>query len=1073
MARIGVTGCVVLLLGVLPGLTPKAEAVPVLEWTKTFSRKTGGEERYRASTTFGSNTYVIYQDDFFETRLVKFNATGSVLMDVPLDVMDAFITAMTVDSAGNIVAAGMVDLVTFPSDLWVAKYDSAGNSVWPSPMVYDSGFDDHTYGVATDTSGNVIIAGTFQKFPDTGSIVVKYGPSGGPPLWAETIDTVDDDNWYDVTTDGADNVYLAGSSDFGGLLRPFLTKYDSSGVQQYDVDYPFLFAEARAAAYAVGNDSVYLATDDILNVTVLQVDAPAGALTTSGIYSSTAFNIVGSIAVDASGTVFVAGWTSSPDFDIRIIQFSRTLAVGWTDTYDAGGFDGLSFDFVSEFGLFYAAVHVGVSGASAVQVAGSVLTSDCIGTQDLFVREYDKDGPIQWTQVYDKSSFVDVIGTVVDVGGDIYVGGAIEFDPVLLKYNSKGNLKWAKYPTFGSLCGLDAEGLATFGDIIYLAASAFDPVSGINRVQVVEFDPGGTQMGALNFGLIPDSYPGPITVDDAGNLYLAGWFASTTTFQNELFVTKFDSLGTIQWTTTMSLAVDDNPAGIALDGAGDLYVLESTPADGVTNNQFVLAKFSRTSGGVLWTRTYTASPTLTSEGWGLTASGTNVYLAGLERDPVTDASWGRIYKLDTSGNVVWTKNYNGGQDASFLRISVDVFDNVFVTGGFGTAPITSDILTLSYDPGGTVRWSLAPFDSGGPDDVGTGLAMGSLYVAGNAGREALLLKYTEPATFIVSLSASPVTVMQGQDVTVVLKVGNTGGIRAWTVAPSGAAGPAPPGMVALASGPSPASTPWLDPGDSASFTWTYKAVGIGYVDFTATVTGTDSASNNPLSSMALSSTVFIMPAAVLSATAWIVQTAPSLIAGSTFELMFSVSNTGGVDASAVLASLTLSDPSLVRIDSGPVPSGTVVIAANSVTTFVWKLTVVSWDGGPLTLNVSVSGIDLLNSMGVSATAQVVLNTKPKPAGEFVAYPSPIEGPPWRLNIYLRLNDDAREVTVDAYDAAIHRVYSGKWGFVAQVDGALEVDGIDKWAPGIYLLRARAVLVNGSTQKFPVVKVVVK
>ena len=61
----GATSCVVLLLGVLPGLIPRAEAVPGLEWTKTFSRTTGGDERYRASTTDAlGNTYVIYQDAF-------------------------------------------------------------------------------------------------------------------------------------------------------------------------------------------------------------------------------------------------------------------------------------------------------------------------------------------------------------------------------------------------------------------------------------------------------------------------------------------------------------------------------------------------------------------------------------------------------------------------------------------------------------------------------------------------------------------------------------------------------------------------------------------------------------------------------------------------------------------------------------------------------------------------------------------------------------------------------------------------------------------------------------------------
>ncbi len=68
---------------------------------------------------------------------------------------------------------------------------------------------------------------------------------------------------------------------------------------------------------------------------------------------------------------------------------------------------------------------------------------------------------------------------------------------------------------------------------------------------------------------------------------------------------------------------------------------------------------------------------------------------------------------------------------------------------------------------------------------------------------------------------------------------------------------------------------------------------------------------------------------------------------------------------------------------------------------------------------------------------------------------------------------AREsVGVDVYDSASLRVYSGKWGRVVQADGTILMD-VTNWAPGVYLLRARASLLNGSDQKFPVKKVMLK
>ena len=247
-----VTIFVAFLSWMLGGLPVPAGAVPALDWTATFSRTTGGGERYRASTTDAlGNTYVVYQDVFSEARLVKFGATGAILSDVVLEVQDPLMntfTAMTVDSTGDVFIGGMLfSLVTSRDDLWVAKFDTAGNLLWPSPMVYDVGFDADTYGVATDTSGNVIVAGTYQKISDTGSIVVKYGSSGGAPLWAQTIDFIEDDFWYDVTTDGVDNVYLIGAYETGGIIYPTITKYDASGVVQYDWFYPFFAGDSARA----------------------------------------------------------------------------------------------------------------------------------------------------------------------------------------------------------------------------------------------------------------------------------------------------------------------------------------------------------------------------------------------------------------------------------------------------------------------------------------------------------------------------------------------------------------------------------------------------------------------------------------------------------------------------------------------------------------------------------------------------------------------------------------------------------------------------------------------------------
>ncbi len=67
-----------------------------------------------------------------------------------------------------------------------------------------------------------------------------------------------------------------------------------------------------------------------------------------------------------------------------------------------------------------------------------------------------------------------------------------------------------------------------------------------------------------------------------------------------------------------------------------------------------------------------------------------------------------------------------------------------------------------------------------------------------------------------------------------------------------------------------------------------------------------------------------------------------------------------------------------------------------------------------------------------------------------------------------------EIRVDAYNLAGHRVYSGvSSGKVFQLNGTFEIDGLNNWAPGIYLLRVRAALEDGTIQRFPVTKLMVK
>ena len=76
-----------------------------------------------------------------------------------------------------------------------------------------------------------------------------------------------------------------------------------------------------------------------------------------------------------------------------------------------------------------------------------------------------------------------------------------------------------------------------------------------------------------------------VVVDEAGNAYVAGFFGSTATFgdkslasnnnSRDIFVTKFNSAGSIVWAKQAGGADSDDGASLTLDAAGTLYITGS------------------------------------------------------------------------------------------------------------------------------------------------------------------------------------------------------------------------------------------------------------------------------------------------------------------------------------------------------------------------------------------------------------------------------------------------------------------------------------------------------------------
>ncbi len=334
------------------------------------------------------------------------------------------------------------------------------------------------------------------------------------------------------------------------------------------------------------------------------------------------------------------------------------------------------------------------------------------------------------------------------------------------------------------------------------------------------------------------------------------------------------------------------------------------------------------------------------------------------------------------------------------------------------------------------------------------------------------------------LRATPDVVSEGGTIRVVFTVSNSGANPAWSVTAAGTPAVSSTMLAVQSSGPTPAVDPLIGGCAVANcvvdrtgcpqtrFTWEFIAVGSGTVSFSASVFWTEPVFGIPMVLADLSNTVFIMPAPRLVASASV--DPPTVRYGRPVTFRLTVTNTGGSSVWNLAPALVVSDPRLIRVDLAPAAAGA-TLANGASTTLTWLLTAL--EGGTVNLHASVAGIFDSVSGTIAVTPVAAASDArdvailARPEGEFVVFPHPVTGD--RATVYLRLEEDAAEVTVEAWDSSMHRVWSGEWRAVSWLDGQLTLEGLTRWAPGIYLMRARATFSDGAVKSYPVFKLVIK
>lgn len=403
-------------------------------------------------------------------------------------------------------------------------------------------------------------------------------------------------------------------------------------------------------------------------ISAVQAQAPATLWAQK--YGSTTADRSRSIAVDASGNVYTAGF------------FNGTATFGALGVTSAGATDGYvsktnaagTVVWVKNFGgtsndeAFGVAVdpsgNVFITGefqATATFGSTSLTASGGSGITNGFLAKLSAAGNFLWAQRFGGTNpFSHGESVACDASGNVFVAGrfnsgTISFgsisltgsggDAFIAKYNSGSTAQWAKLISgtsteYASFVTTDVFGSAYVTGQSFSATTTFDSFSltgGSSRAYTVKVNSSGTAIWANGS---PNANGTSLATDANANVYTIGTFSGTSTFGayaatssggGDVFITKTSSGGFVQWLKAVGSTSNEVASSIAANTDG-VYALFTTGGAttivGTTNavaGNYVV-KLTPATGVATWTKKFGDSNDA-GAGIGVSTDG-NIYYTG-------------------------------------------------------------------------------------------------------------------------------------------------------------------------------------------------------------------------------------------------------------------------------------------------------------------------------------------------------------------------------------------------------------------------------------------------------------